>query len=107
MLDTAEIAVTIMAASVPALRALFRDLQTSAKKHYGQGIRNSAVPDRNFASRCSDSRSRKETLKDDSSDREILTTSHGQILRVDEIEVEYNNVSDSGNYEMRPKKSMS
>ncbi|KAK1753918.1 hypothetical protein QBC47DRAFT_302551 [Echria macrotheca] len=110
MLDSAEIAVTIMAASVPAMRVLFRDFQTSATKrlHGGPGnARHSAIADRQFASsRCTESRSNKgvdDDLKDDNSDRDILGCSDGKILRVDEIEVEYRSASEPDAYEMRPK----
>ncbi|KAK5653008.1 hypothetical protein OQA88_9294 [Cercophora sp. LCS_1] len=97
MLDNAEISVTIMAASVPALRVLFRDFSTATKRYYGgqgQNQRNSVVPNRDFSRY--------------SSDREILgTDQNGKISRVDEIEVEYRNVSELDGFEMKPKKSMS
>jgi hypothetical protein len=40
MLDTAEVSVTIMAASIPAMRVLFRDLRSSARRGYDESGRS-------------------------------------------------------------------
>lgn len=112
MLDNSEISVTIIAASIPALRVLFRDFQTTAKKQFGgKSHRGSTLtaPNRDYPSRTDRmQKSQSHDFKDDSSDREILDVDqNGKILRVDEIEVQYGSVSDVEGFEMKSKKSMS
>jgi hypothetical protein len=99
--DTAEVSVTIMAASIPAMRVLFRDLRSSARRYYGSydpsGIATTN-PERRYRghSHSTQIKSQARDLKDDSSDKEILSPSAGssKILRVDEVEIEYRARSD-------------
>ncbi len=100
--DTAEISVTIMAASIPAMRVLFRDLQSSARQYYDRSgqPRSNPAPDGRYGGHSADVKSQTGDLKDDSSDRGILGNGSSKILRVDEVEVEYRNASDVEAYGM-------
>ena len=100
--DTAEVSVTIMAASIPAMRVLFRDLRSSARRYYNGSYDQSGTattnPERRYGghSHSTQIKSQARDLKDDSSDKEILSPSAGssKILRVDEVEIEYRARSD-------------
>ncbi|KAK3988442.1 hypothetical protein QBC44DRAFT_371097 [Cladorrhinum sp. PSN332] len=94
--DTAEISVTIMAASIPAMRVLLNDLRSSARsggRHYYQtstpqygANRSGIVITVKAAGSGGEDRP---TGRDDMSDRRILgsRTEEGKIYRVDEVEV--------------------
>ena len=116
--DTAEVSVTIMAASIPAMRVLFRTLRSSARQYYNGSYDPSAIaatnPERRHGGHSTQIRSQAHDLGDDSSDKEILTPNTGssKILRVDEVEIEYGSRSDRAAsvgengevYEMHPKR---
>ena len=109
-----------MAASIPAMRVLFRTLRSSARQYYNGSYDPSAIaatnPERRHGGHghSTQIRSQAHDLGDDSSDKEILTPNTGssKILRVDEVEIEYGSrsdraasVGDSGEvYEMQPKR---
>ncbi|KAK5651492.1 hypothetical protein OQA88_11946 [Cercophora sp. LCS_1] len=72
--DTAEISVTIMAASIPAMRLLFRDLQSSTRNYYSQsGPQRSRPTIGNQDGNHSADKSQAGDIKDDRSDRGILS----------------------------------
>ncbi|KAK3314506.1 hypothetical protein B0H66DRAFT_314669 [Apodospora peruviana] len=97
--DSAEVSVTIIAASIPTLRVLFRDLVNSSgkrNKYYttsdtagskSQGQTHSVIV-----------KSRQHQLKnnmhDGGSDESILNMAQGRIFRTDEIEVKHGDMSD-------------
>ncbi|KAK4039111.1 hypothetical protein C8A01DRAFT_36944 [Parachaetomium inaequale] len=94
MLDTAEISVTIMAASIPAMRVLFRDMRSSARREYDEsgrsetGLQQQQGHDRNGHSTKVKPQTGGELFNDDSSsDRGILGAGSPQsrVLRVDEV----------------------
>ena len=108
MLDTAEISVTIMAASIPAMRVLFRDMRSSARREHDQFSGPNTGGTAGLQRRDWIGRSLQVTsppqagreLKDDdsSSDRGILRAgSSSTVPRVDDevTAVEYGNASAS------------
>ncbi|KAK4227352.1 hypothetical protein QBC38DRAFT_499480 [Podospora fimiseda] len=98
--DTAEISVTIMAASIPAMRVLFKDLRSSARGSSGRRYYQTSVPQYG-ANRSgivvtvkAEGGERDDSGpggRDDMSDRRILgsetRSGDGKIYRVDEVEV--------------------
>jgi hypothetical protein len=102
ILDTAEIAVTIMAASIPTMRVLFRDLQSSSKRYGTSGRTGGTAPERKYESHHN-SEPKSRELKDDDSDTDILspsTPTSGNILRTEEVELHYDSARDMEAYEM-------
>ncbi len=109
MFDTAEISVTIMAASLPAMRVLFRDLQSSARQYYDDRSGTARTGPRVYGNHSAAVKSQNLDLKDDGSDKGILASGSSKILRVDEVEVEVEyrgaSASDGGEaYEMHSKR---
>ncbi|KAK6082556.1 integral membrane protein [Seiridium cupressi] len=101
----AEIHTTIMAASIPVLRALGREITSSAGRYYAQShdrtrrytrtgdntvtITSSKRPPANYQSH------------DGASDKSILHGGIGKIMQVNEIQIKYGNNSDNeGAYEL-------
>ncbi|GKT44345.1 uncharacterized protein ColSpa_04526 [Colletotrichum spaethianum] len=119
---TCETGVTIVAASIPVLRVLIRDVATSARKYYGSsGTRTnksrfspgSSLPRSNTVTVTSapqkgSIRRKWDRLADDQSDKSILGAEpeleFGKIVRTNEIVVEYDTRSETegrnGAYEM-------
>lgn len=106
--DTTEISVTIIAASIPALRVLVRDVASTSKRYY---LQRHTGNDDFTASRAASKPHHSVTVKsdrferrDDQSDTEILESSRGKIYRVDEIEIEHSQATDIEAYEMVDRK---
>ncbi|TDZ24740.1 hypothetical protein Cob_v002411 [Colletotrichum orbiculare MAFF 240422] len=119
---TVETGVTIVAASIPVLRVLVRDVASTARKYYGNsaGTRtggNQAGGNQTGGNRLGITRSntvtvttttrkgsvkKKDKLADDRSDRSILGDDEepefGKIVRTNEIVVEYDTRSDYGGH---------
>ncbi|KAK0664481.1 hypothetical protein QBC41DRAFT_380726 [Cercophora samala] len=100
--DTAEISVTIIAASIPALRVLFKEVRTSARTKGRQYYHQDATPQYGanrsgvvVTVKAEGGKNMEEERPacggDDMSDRGILASSNGRdprgICRVDEVEV--------------------
>ncbi|KAK3386666.1 hypothetical protein B0H63DRAFT_139492 [Podospora didyma] len=102
--DSAEIAVTIMAASIPSMRVLFRDIKSSSKRYYngegeqqtGSGGTHSGKPKFEHHNVVVKS----EPKDDDDSDRGILGVGSGKIYRTDDTDVESRSVTDAEGFEM-------
>ncbi|KAF9878152.1 hypothetical protein CkaCkLH20_04190 [Colletotrichum karsti] len=116
---TCEASVTIVAASIPVLRVLVRDVASTARKYYGgssgtrtQKSRGLGPTRTNTVTVTTSTRKgsvkRKDKLADDRSDRSILGEEEelefGKIVRTNEVVVQYDTRSDyeghNGSYEM-------
>ncbi|OLN81960.1 hypothetical protein CCHL11_08634 [Colletotrichum chlorophyti] len=120
---TCESSVTIVAASIPVLRVLVRDVASTARKYYrgssatrtnasrfGGGVTrsNTVTVSTNPATRKGSIRKKWDKLADDRSDKSILGVDSepefGKIVRTNEVVVEYDVRSQlegrGGNYEM-------
>jgi hypothetical protein len=111
---TAEVATTIIAASIPVLRVFLRDVHTSVEKRYRRGRDSTtgggATIDRRTRLRSGNStvvaatprgaeRGREGPHTDDCSDRSILAS--GKIFQTHEINIETQSRSENGDaYEM-------
>ncbi|KZL85872.1 hypothetical protein CI238_11171 [Colletotrichum incanum] len=119
---TCESGVTIMAASIPVLRVLVRDVSSTARKYYGSsgirtnrsrfgpggGVQRSNTVTVTTSMRKGSFRRKWDKLADDRSDKSILGAESelefGKIVRTNEIVVQYDTRSEiegrNGNYEM-------
>ncbi|EXF72978.1 hypothetical protein CFIO01_04684 [Colletotrichum fioriniae PJ7] len=118
---TVESGVTIMAASIPVLRVLIRDVASTARKYYGNSAtrtngsrfgggltRTNTVTVTTSTTRKGSIRRKWDKLADDRSDKSILGVEpepgFGKIVRTNEIVVQYDTRSDveghNGSYEM-------
>ncbi|KAK3327026.1 hypothetical protein B0T19DRAFT_151020 [Cercophora scortea] len=118
--DTTEIAVTIMAASIPTMRVLFKDVRSSARRYYLKTDENSgaANPSRGggggggskFESHSTVIKSMSDPNEmkggDDGSDSDrgmiLAMSATGRIYRVDEVEIESRSATGVEAYEMHP-----
>lgn len=103
----AEVATTIMAASIPVLRVLFMHVKSSAERYYGSSDRRtggaSTMRSKNHTviTAKGDDRHRTKAhavhiMGDDSSDRSILDSSNpgnGKIIQTNEVVLEYSHRS--------------
>ncbi len=104
---------TIIAASIPILRVIVRDVQTSARKYY---VTNGETRQGTTAERQSKMRSQTNTVivtaqrsrvhgqkQDDSSDKSVTVLagrpSPGQIMQINEVAVEYQDRKDAESIE--------
>ncbi|KAK3681340.1 hypothetical protein B0T22DRAFT_540227 [Podospora appendiculata] len=106
--DTTEIAVTIMAASIPTMRVLFKDARSSARRYYLKTDEHSGVNGPGNAG-GSKYESHSTVIKSDrggndgsDSDRGMILamSSTGRIYRVDEIDIESRSATGVEAYEM-------
>ncbi|GKT94413.1 integral membrane protein [Colletotrichum tofieldiae] len=119
---TCESGVTIMAASIPVLRVLVRDVASTARKYYGSsgtrtsrsrfgpgdGMQRSNTVTVTTSMQKGSVRRKWDKLADDRSDKSILGAEpeleFGKIVRTNEIVVQYDTRSEiegkNGNFEM-------
>jgi len=114
--DSAEVSVTIIAASIPTLRVLFRDAAASASDRYYGGQSDAQTPSNGvsknghfFSIGARSSRTRALQKTSTGSDESILspvTANGSKILRVDEYTMKHGNnstgdVDERNTFEMR------
>jgi hypothetical protein len=96
-----------MAASIPAMRVLFKEFKSSSRRYYfgsgGSGGEPRSKMQKELGSHSAVVSSHQAEMKDDDSDRGILGSSTSKIYRVDEVDVEYASATKPEAYEMHSK----
>lgn len=101
MWDTTEVAVTIIAASIPVLRVLIREVKTSSPRYYLRSGEGETSRSRIHASHHRVVvKSKPQERRDDHSDKSILGMSSSKIYQTREVEVEFTETNDDESFEM-------